>query len=277
MLQALVSGPRYPQDMKLKGKDWVWVFLILVGGWAVNNWGLSWIPFHKLPVSQFWWVIIARSASALLSLLAIRIFCPHVLPRFGLGKRPKQLLISLGVILFVMGPNLWHTDYRSAGLAQIFESFVFALFIGIDEDFFSRGFIFGGLQRYGIWFAAIVSSIHFGLLHLGNILWGGQSAAYTIAQAVSAGAFGFLAAALMIYSGTIWVPILMHGLCDFPMQFETSFQYTKIVTGGGNWVSVAADFIVFSTIGCVLIGLSDPVKKEKLLVLGQKFGLVDAK
>ena len=125
-------------------------------------------------------------------------------------------------------------DYRGVGLAQIFESFVFALFIGIDEDLFSRGFAFGVIERYGVWIAAILSSLQFGLLHLGNFVWGGQSAVYTIGQAISAGAFGFLAAALMVYSGSILVPILMHGLCDMPMQFETAAQYTKKVTGKGE-------------------------------------------
>ena len=56
-------------------------------------------------------------------------------------------------------------DYRGVGLAQIFESFVFALFIGIDEDLFSRGFAFGVIERYGVWIAAILSSLQFGLLH----------------------------------------------------------------------------------------------------------------
>jgi membrane protease YdiL (CAAX protease family) len=88
------------------------------------------------------------------------------------------------------------------------------------------------------------AAIHFGLLHLGNIIWGGQSAANTLAQAVSTGAFGFLAVALMIFSGSIWVPILMHGLADFPMQFETGAQYTKIVTGGADWPYVVVQMVI---------------------------------
>jgi len=191
--------------------------------------------------------------------------------RFGLGNGQKQLLVSLGIVFFLMGPALWHTDYHHAGIAEIFQSFIFALFIGIDEDFFSRGFIFGCLERYGIWLAAITSSVHFGLLHLGNIYYGGQSAAYTIAQAVSAGAFGLLACALMIYSGTIWVPILMHGLCDFPMQFDTAAQYTKIVKGGGDWISVIVDFMIYSVIAWVLLTISSQ-KTPKFLVW---LGLVD--
>ena len=49
-------------------------------------------------------------------------------------------------------------DYRGVGLAQIFESFVFALFIGIDEDLFSRGFAFGVIERYGVWIAAMIGA-----------------------------------------------------------------------------------------------------------------------
>ena len=240
------------------------VSLILVGATFVNTCAIPWIPFIKLPFSAFWWVLIARSTSSLVSLIAIRVIYPAILPRFGFGKNPKQLLVSLGIVFFLMGPALLHTNYRSAGFVQVFESFVFAIFIGIDEDFFSRGFIFGTLERYGIWFAAILSSLHFGLLHLGNIIWGGQSAAYTIAQAVSAGAFGLLAVSLMIYSGSIWVPILMHGLCDFPMQFDTSVQYTKMVTGGADWLSVSADVVIYSFIAWVLITLSDPIKGAAL-------------
>ena len=263
--------------MKLNRKDWFRTFLIMVGGTIVNTYGLGWIHFEKLPLSTFWWVIIARTCSSSLSLIAIRIFCPNVFSRFGLGNRPKQLLISLGVVLFLMGPSLVRTDYRGAGIAQFLESFVFALFIGIDEDLFSRGFAFGALERYGVWFAAILSSIQFGLLHLGNIVWGGQSAIYTIGQAISAGAFGFLAAALMVYSGSIWVPILMHGLCDLPMQFQTSEQFTKQVTGNGDWVSVFADLVIYSAVGWILIVLSDPKRKERLMHWAGRFGLLDEK
>jgi len=241
------------------------VLLVLVGGTIVNIWGLNWVPFHKLPVSPFWGTIIYRACSTLLSFIAIRIFCPTALPKFGWGRKPKQLMIALGIVLFLLGPALFHIDYRNTGFTDITMSFIFALFIGIDEDFFSRGFIYGSLERYGVWFAAIVSSFHFGLLHLGNIIWGGQSAAYTMAQAVSAGSFGFLAAALMIFSGTIWVPILMHGLCDFPMQFETGAQYTKMVTGGADWFYVLVQMGIYVGIGSALILWSNPEKRDRLL------------
>jgi len=261
--------------MKLIRRKWLRISVVVVGGTIVNNWGLSWIPFHTLPLSQFWWAIIARSCSALLSLVLIRLFCPSALKRLGWGGKPKNLLISIVIVAYLMGSALWQNNYRGASAAQIIESFIFALFIGIDEDFFSRGFIFGGLERYGVWLAAVISSVHFGLLHLPNIVYGGQSAAYTLAQAVSAVAFGFLAAALMVYSGTIWVPILMHGLCDFPMQFDTPSQYKAMVTGGADWMGVLVDLFLYSSIGVILILLSNPKGREGLKVLGRRWGLVD--
>jgi membrane protease YdiL (CAAX protease family) len=180
------------------------------------------------------------------------------------GKKPKELLISLGVVVFLTCGPTWRIDYHHWSFARIFELFIFALSIGVDEELFSRGFIFGALERYGIWLAATVSSIHFGLLHLGNIAWGGQSAAYTLAQVVDAASFGFLAAGLMVFSGSIWVPILMHGLTDFPMQFDSKIHYTKLVTGGADWLSVAGDFVIYSAIGAALIILSDPVKQSQV-------------
>jgi membrane protease YdiL (CAAX protease family) len=197
------------------------------------------------------------------------------LKRFGWGGKPKNLLISLVIVAYLMGSAVWQNNYHGVSAAQIIESFIFALFIGIDEDFFSRGFIFGALEQHGFWLAALLSSVNFGLLHFQNIIWGGQSAAYTITQVINAAGFGFLAVALMIYSGTIWIPILMHGLCDFPMQFETAIQYRKGVTGGGDWAGVLIDLLIYSVIGWFLIMLSDPARKDRMLNFGKKVGLVE--
>ncbi len=251
--------------MKLSQRDVIRVLLIIAGGTIVNIWGLNWIPIHKLHLSSFWGAIIFRACSSAVSLLLIRIFCPAALQKFGWGHKPKQLFIALGIVLFLMSAALLHINFHHIGITEITMNFIFALFIGINEDFFSRGFIFGALERYGVWFAAVVSSLHFGLLHLGNIIWGGQSSSYTLAQTVSAGSFGFLAVALMIFSGSIWVPILMHGLCDFPMQFASREQYAKIVTGGADWFFVLVELVIYVVIGSVLIMWSHPTKNNSLV------------
>jgi membrane protease YdiL (CAAX protease family) len=246
--------------MNLVRKDLIRTSLLMVGGILVNTYGLSWIPFDRLHLSTFWNSVLGRGISSLFTLIGIYFLCPGVLKRFKFSGDIKRVGISLLIVAYLIGPALWHTNNRGATIAQVFESFLLALFIGIEEDFFARGYVFGVLERYGVWFAAIVSSVIFGLSHLTNIVWGHQSAAYTLAQAVSAGAFGFLAVGLMLFSGTIWVPILMHGLNDFPMQFDTEIQYAKMVTGGGDWVGVGLEVLIYGLIGWALIHWQAPAK-----------------
>jgi len=260
--------------MKFKSNDWLRIAVVLVGGVVINDWGLSWIPLHRLHLSPFWFSIVGRGISSAITFVGILFVCPNVLKRFTMGGDLKRVLIALTLVAYLTVPMLLHTNYRGATAVQVLESFVFALFIGIEEDFFARGFIYGALERYGVWFAAIVSSVLFGLSHLTNIVWGHQSAAYTLAQSVNAGAFGFLAASLMIFSGSIWVPILLHGLNDFPMQFDTGTQYVKMVTGQGDWVAVGIDLVLYISVGSLLIILDKERGPNLVMQKLSKLGLM---
>ena len=190
----------------------------------------------------------------------------------------KRLLIGLGVVTFLTLPGLMHSQMTSFRASQILEGLIFALFIGVDEELFSRGFIYACLEGYGVLVATVISSIHFGLLHLGNVIWGGQSLSYTLAQIMSSSAFGYLAVGLMLYTGNIWVPILLHGLSDSPMQFESATQYTKVVTGHADWTGTIINALIYVLIGWLLINLHENqklqipyewVKKLKLVEVGE--------
>ena len=242
--------------------------LLILSVTAFSLWGFEWIPFAKLPVSHFWMAIIYRIFAAVLWLAIIWALKPRMFKRLFIVRNPVRFLGGFGIVLFLTLPQLIHTPYKGHSIWQILEGFVFALFIGIDEELFSRGLIFGFLDKYGIPVAAIVSSAHFGLLHLGNAVWGGQSFAYTVGQALDAGAFGYLACGLMLYSGTIWMPILLHGISDFPMQMVTSAQFTHQVTGGFDWIATIADFIIYVAIGW---GLMRAARFQRPIFSSQKF------
>jgi membrane protease YdiL (CAAX protease family) len=249
--------------MTLKLKTGRSTTLILLGGIVVNTWGLAVIPLDKVPLSPFWYSISGRTLSSLITLMGIIAFCPHALKRLFTVSDLKRLFISFSIVACLAGPAVTHVDFHGVTAAEVLDSLIFALFIGIEEDFFSRGFVFGVLEKHGTWIAALASSTIFGVSHLTNIVWGHQSASYTLAQAVSAGAFGFLAVALMIFSGSIWVPILMHALVDLPMQFDTGAQYVKTVTGQGDWVGVGLDLLIYGVIGWLLIAkASDKVPES---------------
>ena len=247
---------------------------VLLGGTILSAWGIGLIPFEQLPLPGYWIGIIYRTFSGLVWLAAIWYFYPLALNRFKfhLSKRlPVGLLI---VLFFTVGP-IYHADYAHKSIFDVVVGFLFALGIGLDEDFFSRGLIFGAFESYGIQIAAIVSAVHFGLLHFGNAIWGGQSFSFTSTQVVGAMAFGYLCVGLMLYTKTIWVPVLFHGLTDFPMQLESAASYKNVVTGQAYWLYTFSFAIPYVIIGWVLIALSRGGRFRRLASLGKRFGFTD--
>ena len=157
----------------------------------------------------------------------------------------------------------------------ILSALVFSLFIGLNEDLLSRGFFFGILEKYGMWTATIISSVQFGLLHLTNFYYGGQSFDYTAGQMVNAGAFGFLCCALMIFTGSIWVPIVFHGLSDFPLMMQSEVAFKAQVTGGADWFGTLVEAGLMIVVALVLITWRRNALGDRALGVLRKFDLVD--
>ena len=249
--------------------------LIVLAGTAAALSATSLIPFSELPVSHFWRVILARVFTTLLSFAAMRTWFPESIKRVRIRVNPKRALVGLAVIAYLSLPSILHSRVYLFSAAHIVEGLVCALFIGIDEEFFSRGFIFAALERHGLIIAAVFSSLHFGFFHLGNTIWGGQSISYTLAQVLSASAFGFLCVGLMIYTGSIWFSVVLHGLSDTAMQFESVAQYTKVVAGHEDWKGTIGYTVIYVVIGWVLIQGDKTQKHPRVLEWAKKLSLVE--
>jgi membrane protease YdiL (CAAX protease family) len=89
-----------------------------------------------------------------------------------------------------------------------------ALLVGFVEESYMRGLVLHALAPSGVWRAAIISAVLFGLLHFLNIAAGWNSA-YVFQQVIYAGALGFMYAALAIRTGVIWPLVLTHAATDF--------------------------------------------------------------
>jgi membrane protease YdiL (CAAX protease family) len=74
--------------------------------------------------------------------------------------------------------------------------------------------VLGGLQTYGPAVAVGVSSLYFGLLHLGNLLL--LADPIVIAQAAEALMIGLLLGAVRWRVGSLWPLVLAHALVDLP-------------------------------------------------------------
>ena len=74
--------------------------------------------------------------------------------------------------------------------------------------------------RFKIFYAAILSSLCFGLLHLSNVT-AGQNLANTINQVIFAFGMGLLMSSVYLYTDLFYVPVIFHTLLD-TLAFSTS-------------------------------------------------------
>lgn len=116
----------------------------------------------------------------------------------------------------------------------------------IGEEFLFRGAILGALKPYGEGFAIVISSILFGLLH-GNLL--------QIPFAFAGGLFfGFL----RVYSGTMLLPIILHGINNLFSVISSIIIYSM-----GEQIAylfLAIYFLIFgiaAVVGFTLLAKSD--------------------
>lgn len=88
------------------------------------------------------------------------------------------------------------------------------LLVGLSEEWMFRGVLFQGLRsRLPMWPAILLTSVLFGAVHVLNVIGTGQLVE-AIIQAVAAFMSGMLLIALLIRTGSIWVPIVYHALWD---------------------------------------------------------------
>lgn len=89
-------------------------------------------------------------------------------------------------------------------LGLIVAAFVIVVLAPLSEEIFFRGFAFAGLRRrLSLWPAAAISSIGWAMLHLGP---GNPGVVVQLAL------FGLVLAWLYEQTGSLWPPILAHGL-----------------------------------------------------------------
>jgi CAAX protease family protein len=87
--------------------------------------------------------------------------------------------------------------------------------VGVAEESVSRGVNQYVLARLGVMRAAIWVGVLFGLGHVLSALWFGRPWDDTVAQVISATAYGFGLATLRWHLGTIWPLVVLHASDNF--------------------------------------------------------------
>jgi membrane protease YdiL (CAAX protease family) len=224
------------------------IFALIGFVYFLQFYGIWQLPFMDTDLPRPWNVYFARSVQTIISIFFIWLVAPKVFERFRFKFRPKTLRIGIIFTIFASAPNIYYfgVDFKDAW--DLLSGIVFAMAIGVDEEIYDRGFVFGSLERFGREFALIFSAILFGLAHFPNYLYGDESFNYVIGHMIDAASFGYLMAALMLYTGNIWFPILVHGLIDLPWVMMPRVERTEAVTGSTDWGSV-----IFYSSTCIIV------------------------
>lgn len=126
----------------------------------------------------------------------------------GLGVGLVARVLAFGLVLGYMAltgdqsnPQDWLAGTAAGGgLGLVMLMLLGAVLTPVAEELFFRGVLYGGLRRYGVVVALVVSSLLFGLAHGVNVV---------LPVAVM---LGVLNALLYERSGSIWPSVVAHGV-----------------------------------------------------------------
>lgn len=183
---------------------------------AMRAWKLSWPGLRPHWSGDFnWWI--------LLGLVVIDLLFTGL----NVGQWPNLHLIN------------WHLTMSA------FEA-------GVTEETLFRFAVLGILfyawrnikQRLPL--AIVTSALLFGLAHLSNAML--QHWDMTVLQALSAFALGLFFAVVYVYTGQLWLAIVMHGLLDWTSFIVTGSDLMRGATTWADWLSAILELVVFAGI-----------------------------
>lgn len=88
---------------------------------------------------------------------------------------------------------------------------------GFMEEGLMRGMVLHILKPTGITRSVVLSSLLFGLMHIGNLLY--RNPFIVLAQIIGAFVHGIGLGAIRLRTNTIWFPVLLHALHDLALKY----------------------------------------------------------
>lgn len=88
---------------------------------------------------------------------------------------------------------------------------------GFMEEGLMRGIVLRVLKPTGTTHSVVISSLLFGLIHIGNLLY--RNPMIVFAQMIGAFVHGIGLSAIRLRTNTIWYPVILHGLHDLALKY----------------------------------------------------------
>jgi membrane protease YdiL (CAAX protease family) len=223
--------------------------------------------------------ILAFVSLGIFGLALIFIFKVQVLRFFRMPVRTKASLVSIGVAAFLVVPPilLGENEDRFLGLSAL--GLLFILSVGFGEEVFSRGFVFGYLERHGQYFGLVWSAVIFGMLHLNRYLGSNWDGWRAYSHVLSASAIGLFMCALMIVTKSIWASIIFHALANWHLAFKGRQEIDAEVVGQSlleNLLDPVGSVLLYSTFAFFILWMnSGMVLSPRVAALLQRLKLVE--
>lgn len=232
------------------------IWQLLASIWIIVNLFLA--PVIKIDHGQF---IMGLNRSELLLALVFLEYTYFVVKgwgyRFTFNLKVKAdffyyllLLVLLAVTVWISffntfilsatdwGQALWRWDFSlikptdSATMKNIWQLLFSALDAGIMEESARYIFLLTLLVMFAkrkgqAIYSILLSSVIFSLLHIFNFSTPGTTVNAVLFQVLHAFGFGCLLGTILLYSGKLWLPILLHAFADF-----LTFSLTPLGYGG---------------------------------------------
>ncbi len=231
--------------MKKTNKQLIWQIVALWVGIILIFTGLGLLPSVK---NQ----IISQGVPELVVLIAV-LLANYLWVKQKIAFKTNVALwrvLLLGIPLYIFMAMIGYVLSKN-GVSNVSLAVIAGLGGGIFEEYLFRGLILVLLLRIfshytqgqQTWYAVLISSVLFGLMHSINI--SSQPLSSTILQMFSATALGLFLATLYLRSGTIILPMLFHGVWDAGTTLATGTITQGAATSGSTIVNLAISLVTF--------------------------------
>jgi len=195
---------------------------------------------------------VAYLILALFSIGVMLLLRPTTITYFSLPSFGWKLVIAFVFMINLIVVQIRGEDFSQVASDKWLRGIIFLILVATAEEIFSRGVVFGVLQRYGMAFAVIASSLMFGLMHINSYI-GNFDPWPAYWHVVSAASFGVFACALMVITRSIWMPIVLHTFSNAGLLLSSAedvqarreaFTSVEFIPGLLNPIPVILTFVI---------------------------------
>ena len=183
-------------------------------------------------------------------------------PSFN-GLEPRLKISNLQVLILPLLICIYfisRKDFNQVEAGLVLAFILSCTFTGVAEELFFRGLIFPAFfsGRKNAYLAAILSSVVFGLVHFINLFRQPDNFSGILSQAIFAFSIGVYFSGLLIRTGSIFIPVLVHALVNIAFSgfARGSMHSIKDAASTGDQITTWVIFSLIFLSGIFMIRLN---------------------